>query len=109
MGDHIIKLNDFLAKDPEMVGVVENYLKYSKQQPFLFKILSVAQPLSLQAHPDKKLATILHKQDPKNYSGSNHKPELASRIVEFVHSDAGEMDRWEPVPSDLPKQASKEQ
>lgn len=83
VGDHMVKLNEFLAKEPEMVGVVEQYLKYNKQLPFLFKILSVAQPLSLQAHPDKKLAQILHKQDPKNYPDANHKPELAIALTEF--------------------------
>jgi len=83
IGDQIIKLNKFLAREPEMVGVVEKYLKYNKQLPFLFKILSVAEPLSLQAHPDKKLAAILHKQDPKNYPDSNHKPELAIALTDF--------------------------
>lgn len=83
IGDHRIKLDEFLVKEPEMVGVIEHYLKYNKQLPFLFKILSVAQPLSLQAHPDKKLAQVLHKQDPKNYPDSNHKPELAIALTDF--------------------------
>lgn len=45
--------------------------------PYLFKILDAAKPLSIQAHPDKKLAEELHKKDPKNYPDNNHKPELA--------------------------------
>ena len=70
-----VKLDNFLARNPEMVGLLDHYHKFDKKLPYLFKILSVAQPLSLQAHPDKKLAQILHKKDPKNYPDSNHKPE----------------------------------
>lgn len=83
LGDDHIRLNDFLAKKPEMVGVVGHYFKYNKQLPFLFKILSVAEPLSLQAHPDIKLASVLHQKDPKNYPDANHKPELAIALTEF--------------------------
>lgn len=78
-----IRLDKFLAKEPEMVGGIEHYHKYNKKLPFLFKVLSVAQPLSLQAHPDKKLAQALHQKDPKNYPDSNHKPELAIALTEF--------------------------
>lgn len=83
VGEHMIKFDEFLAREPEMVGVIEHYYRYNKQLPFLFKILSIAQPLSLQAHPDKKLAQALHKRDPKNYPDSNHKPELAIALTEF--------------------------
>lgn len=83
LGDHMVKLDEFLAKEPDMVGVIDHYYKYNKQLPFLFKILSIAQPLSLQAHPDKKLAKVLHQRDPKNYPDSNHKPELAIALTDF--------------------------
>lgn len=78
-----IGIDKFLAKEPEMVGGIEHYHRYNKKLPFLFKILSVAQPLSLQAHPDKKLAQVLHQKDPKNYPDPNHKPELAIALTEF--------------------------
>ncbi|MDH5654482.1 MAG: mannose-6-phosphate isomerase, class I [Spirochaetia bacterium] len=45
--------------------------------PFLFKILDASRPLSIQAHPDKRLAEQLHSRDSKNYPDNNHKPELA--------------------------------
>lgn len=51
--------------------------------PFLFKILDIEKPLSIQAHPDKNLAKILHKRDPLNYPDDNHKPELAICIKDF--------------------------
>lgn len=37
--------------------------------PFLFKVLSIEKALSIQAHPDKSLAEILHSKDPSNYPG----------------------------------------
>jgi mannose-6-phosphate isomerase len=43
----------------------------------------VAKALSIQAHPDKKLAELLHKSRPEIYKDSNHKPEMAVAITEF--------------------------
>ena len=51
--------------------------------PFLFKVLSVAAPLSIQAHPDKALAAKLHARDPANYRDANHKPELCCAVSRF--------------------------
>ena len=45
--------------------------------PFLLKVLSAAQALSIQLHPNKKQAEILHAKDPINYPDDNHKPEIA--------------------------------
>ncbi len=54
--------------------------KFDNKLPFLFKVLSSGKALSIQAHPDKKLAKLLHKKDPKNYPDENHKPEIAIAI-----------------------------
>ena len=43
----------------------------------------MAKPLSIQAHPDKELAKLLHKVEPKVYRDPNHKPEMALAITEF--------------------------
>jgi mannose-6-phosphate isomerase len=43
--------------------------RFGSQLPFLFKVLSIAKALSIQAHPDKNLAELLHAKDPKNYPG----------------------------------------
>ncbi|MCB0753678.1 MAG: mannose-6-phosphate isomerase, class I, partial [Ignavibacteriae bacterium] len=43
-------------------------------------ILSIEKALSIQTHPNKKVAKVLHKNDPKNYPDSNHKPEIAIAI-----------------------------
>jgi mannose-6-phosphate isomerase len=45
--------------------------------PFLFKVLSASQPLSIQVHPDKSQARLLHQKNPNQYPDVNHKPEMA--------------------------------
>lgn len=57
--------------------------KYGRKLPFLFKVLSINKALSIQAHPNKKLAEKLHERDPKNYPDDNHKPEMAIAITPF--------------------------
>jgi mannose-6-phosphate isomerase len=70
-------LDKLIAKYPyEILGkkVVE---KFGNKLPYLLKVLSCQTALSIQAHPDKKLAEILHAEDPENYPDENHKPEIA--------------------------------
>lgn len=57
--------------------------KFGRKLPFLFKVLSINKALSIQAHPNKKLAEALHARDPKNYPDDNHKPEMAIAITPF--------------------------
>jgi mannose-6-phosphate isomerase len=57
--------------------------KYESKLPFLFKVLSINKALSIQAHPNKKLAEQLHAKDPKNYPDDNHKPEMTIAITDF--------------------------
>lgn len=57
--------------------------KYKNKLPFLFKVLSINKALSIQAHPNKKLAEQLHAKDPKNYPDDNHKPEMTLAITPF--------------------------
>lgn len=51
--------------------------KFDNRLPFLFKVLSAGQALSIQAHPDKPQAETLHALDPEHYPDDNHKPEIA--------------------------------
>lgn len=46
-------------------------------------MLSVRKALSIQAHPDKDLAKLLHKFMPSAYKDDNHKPEMALAITHF--------------------------
>jgi mannose-6-phosphate isomerase len=43
--------------------------RFGGKLPFLFKVLSIRKALSIQAHPNKKLAEQLHARDSKNYPG----------------------------------------
>lgn len=63
--------------------------RYGLKLPFLFKVLSIQKALSIQAHPDKKLAERLHSEDPKNYPGISPPP-----LIRFVSDrSAGLMER----------------
>ena len=57
--------------------------------PFLMKALSVSTALSIQAHPDKKLAERLHASDPEHYKDDNHKPEMALCVSERFEALSG--------------------
>ena len=45
--------------------------------PYLFKVLSIRNALSIQSHPTKQRAAFLHQAFPEHYKDANHKPELA--------------------------------
>ena len=47
------------------------------------QVLSVAQALSIQAHPDKELAGLLHTLKSNVYKDANHKPEMVLALTEF--------------------------
>jgi len=55
--------------------------------PFLFKILSIAKALPLQAHPDKSLAETLHLKNPDEFVDANHKPEIAVAIGKTLNKE----------------------
>jgi mannose-6-phosphate isomerase len=52
-----------------------------RQLPFLFKVLSISQALSIQAHPDRSLGRILRDTKPQHYPDDNHKPEMALAVT----------------------------
>lgn len=59
----------------------------SAKLPYLMKVLSVAKPLSIQAHPHKDLAVCLHRDNPKAYKDDNHKPEMCVALSGTLHSN----------------------
>ncbi|MCP4543526.1 MAG: mannose-6-phosphate isomerase, class I [Chloroflexi bacterium] len=72
-----IPLDQWIAAHPlELLGAVVAE-RFSDKLPFLFKVLSIQEALSIQAHPNKTQAEILHARDPEHYLDDNHKPELA--------------------------------
>lgn len=58
-----------LVQDNQALLSQEISQRYDNKLPFLFKVLSINKALSIQAHPNKKLAEQLHAKDPKNYPG----------------------------------------
>lgn len=50
---------------------------------YLVKFLAAAQPLSIQAHPNKEHAVKQFAAGHKSYADANHKPELIVAITEF--------------------------
>ncbi|OQU86417.1 hypothetical protein SORBI_3003G087900 [Sorghum bicolor] len=81
LGDGAL-LRDWLARNPDALGPAVA-ARWGGDLPFLFKVLSVAKALSIQAHPDKKLAEVLHALRPSTYKDDNHKPEMAIAFTEF--------------------------
>ncbi|EAZ08978.1 hypothetical protein OsI_31243 [Oryza sativa Indica Group] len=78
----LMLLRDWLARTPDALGPAVA-ARWGGDLPFLFKVLSVAKALSIQAHPDKKRAEALHALRPSVYKDDNHKPEMAIAITEF--------------------------
>ncbi|KAH9907061.1 mannose-6-phosphate isomerase [Xylariomycetidae sp. FL2044] len=72
-----------LVESNQMLLAPSVKARYGSKLPFLFKVLSINKALSIQAHPNKKLAEQLHAKDSKNYPDDNHKPEMAIAITDF--------------------------
>ncbi|XP_039143760.1 mannose-6-phosphate isomerase 2-like isoform X3 [Dioscorea cayenensis subsp. rotundata] len=78
-----VLLKSWILENPSAVLGDKVSEKWHGDLPFLFKVLSVAKALSIQAHPDKELAKVLHEMNPSVYKDSNHKPEMAIALTEF--------------------------
>ena len=72
-----VSLRQLIAQYPREILGQAIAERFSGQLPFLFKVLSTAESLSIQAHPTKEQARLLHARDPEHYPDDNHKPELA--------------------------------
>ncbi|XP_049851368.1 uncharacterized protein LOC126325918 [Schistocerca gregaria] len=72
-----------LYKDADAAIGNTNHVKLANSihLPFLFKVLSIRTALSIQTHPDAKLAKKLHQQYPEIYKDSKHKPELVIALT----------------------------
>jgi len=86
------KLADWISEaPPEHLGYADSL---PPTLPYLLKVLSAGQALSIQAHPNKSQAQILHRNDPEHYPDDNHKPEIAIAIdyldalVGFISHDS---------------------
>lgn len=76
-GSDSVRLDQLIASAPEAILGKRVAAAFGDTLPFLFKILSVGQALSIQAHPDRDNARKLHQERPEHYPDCNHKPEMA--------------------------------
>ena len=67
-------LKDVLASAPSLIGddVLNIFEVDDGNLPFLFKILAIRKALSIQTHPDKRMAERLHAERPDLYKGALH-------------------------------------
>jgi len=77
VGETVIPLDQWIDAYPVQILGSKVANKFSNQLPFLFKVLSASEPLSIQVHPNQAQAKALHLHDPIHYPDANHKPELA--------------------------------
>jgi mannose-6-phosphate isomerase len=75
--DKLLSLQKLIRRFPEEILGKDLITRFGQQLPFMLKIVSAAEPLSIQAHPNKGLAVLLRKNDPDHYPDDNHKPEIA--------------------------------
>lgn len=76
-GSRSVSMNTWIAQDPAAILGTKIADRFDNRLPFLFKVLSASEPLSIQAHPNKTQAEQLHRNDPLHYPDDNHKPEIA--------------------------------
>jgi len=78
-----VPLNELIQRYPREILGASVADVFNNQLPFLFKVLSADHALSIQAHPNKAQARLLHAQSPELYPDENHKPEIAIALNQF--------------------------
>jgi mannose-6-phosphate isomerase len=89
--DEWLSLESFISNNPDSVLGKRIAKKYDNKLPYLFKILAIAKPLSIQVHPDKNQAAsgfarenqqnIPLSAPHRNYKDPSHKPELVCALT----------------------------
>ena len=77
-------LLELLEEFPDEILGEEMNIKFSGKLPFLMKVLTAGEALSIQAHPNKSQAEVLHAKDPEHYPDNNHKPEIAIALDDLT-------------------------
>ncbi len=88
-----ISLPDLLREDPVGILGESTAARFGAELPFLFKVLAAAQPLSIQAHPDREQARDGFEREnaagialgarERNYPDPHPKPELLCALSPF--------------------------
>ncbi len=84
LNGRLVNLNEVIHEFPADILGRSVYKRFGANLPFLFKVLSAGQPLSIQAHPNKSQAVALNLKDPLHYPDQNHKPEIAIALDELT-------------------------
>jgi len=89
MGTHLSPSQ--VRQDGKMISLTQ---AAGRELPFLFKVLAVEKPLSIQAHPNKEQAKEGFERENKagipieaperNYKDTNHKPEIICALSPFT-------------------------
>lgn len=79
-----IPLDRWISEHPQELLGKRVADRFGGELPFLFKVLSAGESLSIQAHPNKEQAVRLHAADPEHYPDANHKPEIAVALDELT-------------------------
>jgi len=92
-GSERVPLDRLIGEDPAAYLGTEAADRFGRGLPFLFKALSAARPLSIQAHPAKRKAERGFDREnlqgipvgapERNYRDSNHKPEMTVALTRF--------------------------
>jgi mannose-6-phosphate isomerase len=88
-----LPLNRFIAAYPDEILGSAVHRKFGPYLPFLFKVLAAAEPLSLQAHPNRIQARQGFRRENdlgipldaphRNYKDDQHKPECLCALTPF--------------------------
>ncbi len=86
-------LDTLIAADPEAALGVDSVERFGPHLPFLLKVLAAERALSLQVHPTRdqarsgfaaeEAAGVPRDAPERNYSDTNHKPELLCALTRF--------------------------
>ena len=90
---HAVSLGDLIARDPRRYLGEKTAGRYG-ELPFLFKLLAVEKPLSVQVHPNmaqaregferENKAQIAYNAPNRNYRDPHHKPEILCALTPFT-------------------------
>jgi len=75
-------LLELIQEDPKSILGLEISRNWGPELPFLFKILTISSPLSLQVHPNLNKALELSDRYPTTYLDRSEKPEIGVAIFE---------------------------
>lgn len=84
-------LREVIAERPGEILGERAVARYGAELPYLFKVLAVARPLSVQAHPDRAQAVAGHRRevaggvrsDERSYPDAKPKPEILYAMTPF--------------------------